>query len=93
MRAVPPTLFTAIFIVAFLRWGMKYDVEKFSGSRELYREELKKLGPMNRGEWISLVGFLFAIAVAFLEPLYKNLLPVIPSCGHNNVLHPGHQRW
>jgi sodium-dependent dicarboxylate transporter 2/3/5 len=76
MRAVPPTLFTAIFIVAFLRWGMKYDVEKFSGSRELYREELKKLGPMNRGEWISLVGFLFAIAVAFLEPLYKNLLPV-----------------
>lgn len=76
MRALPPTIFTAIFLVAFLRWGMKYDVQTFSGSRELYREELKKLGPMNRGELVSLIGFVFAIMVAFLEPLYKGVIPV-----------------
>ncbi|KJS01576.1 MAG: hypothetical protein VR68_04710 [Peptococcaceae bacterium BRH_c4a] len=73
MRAIPPTLFTAIFIVAFLRWGMKYDVQTFSGGRDVYREELKKLGPMNTGEWVSLIGFLVAIGIAFLEPFIKGL--------------------
>lgn len=73
LRAIPPTLFTAIFLVIFLRWGMKYDVQTFAGSRDLYKEELKKMGPMNRGEWVSLVGFLVAIGIAFLEPLYKGL--------------------
>ena len=76
LRAIPPTLFTAIFVVAFLRWGMKYDIDTFSGTREMYKEELNKLGPMNKGELISLLGFVFAILVAFLEPLYKNALPV-----------------
>lgn len=76
LRAIPPTLFTALFVVAFLRWGMKYDIDTFSGTKELYKGELKKLGPMNAGEWVSLLGFLFAILVAFLEPFYKNLISV-----------------
>lgn len=74
LRMVLPTVFTGIFLAAFMRWGMKYDVETFSGSRELYREELRKMGPMNRGELVSLIGFLVPILVAFMEPLYKDAL-------------------
>lgn len=70
LRMAPPTVFTAIFLVLFLRWGLRYDVEAFPGSREVYRRELAQMGPMNTGEWVSLVGFLVAVAVAFLEPLY-----------------------
>jgi len=76
LRLVPPTIFTGIFVLAYLLWGMKYDVDTFPGSKETYREELKRLGPMNRGEWVSLIGFLVGILIAFLEPLYAKALPV-----------------
>ncbi len=69
LRMLPISLLV-ILGVAALMYFMKTDMESFSGTKEFYRQELEKLGPMTFEEKISLYGFLLAIALAVLQPLY-----------------------
>lgn len=56
--------------VGVLMYFMKTDRETFGGSREFYRQELAKLGPMTYEEKVAFYGFALAIALAVLQPLY-----------------------
>ena len=69
LRMVPISL-CVIIGVAVLMYCMKTDLETFSGSKEFYRQELEKLGPMSFEEKFALGGFLIAISLAVLQPLY-----------------------
>ncbi|MDI6906700.1 MAG: SLC13 family permease [Thermoanaerobacterales bacterium] len=75
IRAVLPVIFITLCIIPFLRWGLKYDVDTFPGSKNIYKEELAKLGPMSRAEKVSLYGFLLGIVIVFAEPLFRDYLP------------------
>ncbi|MBQ4566882.1 MAG: anion permease [Desulfovibrio sp.] len=56
--------------VAIIMYFMRTDMERFSGSKEFYRQELEKLGPMTYEEKISFYGFALAILLAVCQPLY-----------------------
>lgn len=69
LRMLPVSL-CVVAGVAVLMYFMKTDVESFSGTREFYRQELEKLGPMTYEEKISLYGFALAIFLAVIQPAY-----------------------
>lgn len=69
LRMLPVSL-CVIAGVAVLMYFMKTDLQDFGGSREFYLKELEKLGPMSFEEKIALAGFLLAIGLAILQPLY-----------------------
>lgn len=56
--------------VGIMMYFMKTDRENFGGSKEFYRQELARLGPMSYEEKVSFYGFALAIALAVLQPLY-----------------------
>lgn len=69
LRMVPISLLV-IAGVGLMMYFMHTDMERFSGSKEFYRQELEKLGPMTYEEKVSLYGFALAILLAVLQPLY-----------------------
>ena len=69
LRMVPSSLLIIAGVGAMM-YFMRTDMERFSGSREFYRQELEKLGPMTYEEKISLYGFALAIILAIIQPLY-----------------------
>ena len=69
LRMVPISLLIIAGVGAMM-YFMRTDMERFSGSREFYRQELEKLGPMTYEEKISLYGFALAIILAIIQPLY-----------------------
>lgn len=56
--------------VGVLMYFMKTDRETFGGSKEFYRKEIEALGPMTFEEKVSFYGFVLAITLAVLQPLY-----------------------
>ena len=54
---------------------VKTKTKRLTGSRDYFVNEYKKLGKANRAEIIALVLFLIALALAFLRPLYEQILP------------------
>lgn len=102
MRMLPFTLVFIPLIGFYLSHILqKKDVE-LPGSKEIYKEELKKMGKLSRGELYSALVFILAVAAAFLEPLYTKFIPFldpafiffslafllffIPTKEHENVL-------
>lgn len=69
IRMLPVSVLVVIG-VGVLMYFMKPDRENFGGSKEFYRAELAKLGPMTYEEKISFYGFALAITLAVLQPLY-----------------------
>ncbi len=69
LRMVPVSL-VIILAVGILMFFMPSDRETFGGTRDFYRQELDKLGPMTFEEKISFFAFVLAIGLAVLEPLY-----------------------
>lgn len=65
-----PVSLLVIAGVGLMMYFMHTDMERFSGSKEFYRQELEKLGPMTYEEKVSLYGFALAILLAVLQPLY-----------------------
>lgn len=72
-RMLPLSLLVIVG-VAVLMYFMKTDLETFSGSREFYRKEVAKLGPMSYEEKMSFYGFAVAISLAVFQPLYAPYL-------------------
>ncbi|MEG6616715.1 SLC13 family permease [Peptococcaceae bacterium 1198_IL3148] len=85
LRMVPISLLVMIACSLFMYFGMKPDPSelKFHGSKEFYKQELEKLGPMTFEEKILGFGFLSIILLAILRPLYVDFLPFA-------WLHPAH---
>lgn len=75
IRVIIPVIFIVLCIIPYLIWGLKYDALHFPGSREVYKQELKNMGPMSTAEKVSLYGFLLGIVIVFAEPLFKEYLP------------------
>ena len=69
LRMVPVSL-VIILAVGILMFFMPSDRETFGGTRDFYRQELDKLGPMTFEEKISFFAFVLAIGLAVLQPLY-----------------------
>lgn len=65
-----PISILVVLGVGILMYFMKTDRESFGGTKEFYRQELAKLGPMTYEEKVSFYGFALAIALAVLQPLY-----------------------
>lgn len=59
-------LFAAVFPI---------DRKHFEGSHEYFEEELKKMGPLTGSEKWGFIIFLLAVAMPFLEPLWRPYLP------------------
>lgn len=69
LRMVPVSL-VIILAVGILMFFMPSDRETFGGTREFYRRELEKIGPMTFEEKVSFLAFVLAIGLAVLQPLY-----------------------
>ncbi|MFR8276145.1 MAG: SLC13 family permease [Desulfovibrio fairfieldensis] len=69
LRMLPISILVVLG-VGVMMYFMKTDRETFGGSKEFYRQELAKLGPMSYEEKVSFYGFALAIALAVLQPLY-----------------------
>lgn len=67
LRMLPVSMLVVLG-VGVMMYFMKTDRETFGGSREFYRQELAKLGPMSYEEKVSFYGFALAIALAVLQP-------------------------
>lgn len=54
---------------------LKTDVKSIPGSREYFKHEIEKIGKMTKAQVLALTLFLVAVLLAFLRPLYQNILP------------------
>lgn len=75
MRWFVPILL-AVFLVnlAFL-WHLPTTVRQLPGAREAFRRQYQELGPMRPGEKWGFWLFVLAVVLAFIRPLYADLLP------------------
>ena len=65
-----------IFIVNLLfLWYMNSSVHSLHGTREEFMKMYEALGPVRKGEKICFWIFVLAIILAFLRPLYADILP------------------
>lgn len=71
MRMVPISLLI-IAAIGLLMYFMPTDRETFGRSKEFYRQELDKIGPMTFEEKVSFFAFVIAIGLAILQPLYAS---------------------
>ncbi len=69
LRMIPISILVILGVGA-LMYFMSTDVESFSESKEFYRQELEKLGPMSYEEKVAFYSFAFAILLAVMQPLY-----------------------
>ncbi len=69
LRMLPVSILVVLG-VGVMMYFMRTDRENFGGSKEFYRQELARLGPMSYEETVSFYGFALAIALAVLQPLY-----------------------
>jgi sodium-dependent dicarboxylate transporter 2/3/5 len=69
--------FAAVFLV--IAWAMIHmgalpvDIDKISGGRELFRRQLRALGSMKRGEWITMIVFFCTAALWITRPLLAGI--------------------
>jgi sodium-dependent dicarboxylate transporter 2/3/5 len=65
--------FAAIFLV--IAWGMitwvlyPFDIAEIEGGRSFFRRQLKALGPMKRGEWVTMIVFFSTAGLWVTRPL------------------------
>ncbi len=74
-----PFLGVLVFINLFFLLKLPLPVQHLPGSREYFQGMYKKLGAMGRAETISLVLFIAAMLMAFIRPLYADILPALKS--------------
>ena len=76
IRMVPPLMLEALAVALYLRFVPRYERSDFPGSKSYYREELAKLGPVTRGEYIAFWGFIIGIVLVFGRPFFKAYVPI-----------------
>ncbi|MFP4020072.1 MAG: SLC13 family permease [Halanaerobium sp.] len=77
LRMLPFTLVFIPFIGFYLSHILQSEDIKLPGSKEIYKQELKKMGKMKKGEIYSALVFILAVVSAFLEPVYSRHLPFL----------------
>ena len=69
--------FAAVFLViawAMITWVLyPFEIDQISGGRELFRRQLRALGSMKRGEWITMVVFFCTAALWITRPLLAGI--------------------
>ncbi len=65
-------MFAVVMIVMQL---FPLPIKEIEGTKGYFSEQYKALGKMKRGELICIVFFLLALGLAFLRPLYEDILP------------------
>lgn len=73
-RMIPISLLIIVAISIYMYFFMKPEVERFSGNKAYYRDELKKMGPMTFEEIVVCAGFLLIMILAMTRPLYVDLI-------------------
>lgn len=74
IRMLPFTLVFIPLIGFYLSHFLQKENVKLPGSKEIYREELAKMGKLKRGEMFSGIAFFLAVLVTFVEPFYSEHL-------------------
>lgn len=59
-----------LYLLAFAKKG-----SELGGSKEYFREEFRKMPPMDKCEWASFLLFVVAALLAFTRQLYQDFLP------------------
>lgn len=72
-----PLLFIIMLLILAVLEAMPLPVKHLEGGKEYFRQSYADLGPMSRGEKMGLVLFLAATILAFIRPLYVDLLPMM----------------
>lgn len=70
-----PFLLIIIGVNLLFLFSLKLPVRHMQGTKSYFLEMQQKLGKMKTSEIISLILFLTAAALAFLRPLYADMLP------------------
>ncbi len=70
-----PVFLSLIPVTLLFGFIFPVDNKHFNGSADYFREQLDKMGPLSRAELWGVVIFLFAIALPFLEPFWRPLIP------------------
>jgi sodium-dependent dicarboxylate transporter 2/3/5 len=69
--------FAAIFLViawVMITWVLyPFDIKEIEGGRSLFRRQLKSLGPMKRGEWITMIVFFCTAVLWTTRPLLAGI--------------------
>ena len=74
IRFLPLLIILMFFILAFLL-RLPMPISHLDGGKEYFQETYRKLGPMKKGEKLGLWLFVTATVLAFIRPLYVDLLP------------------
>ena len=70
-----PVLFLVFLLNLFYLWRINRTARNLNGSTAYFKKLNKDFGPLKRGEKIGLALFVLATLLAFLRPLYAELLP------------------
>ncbi len=73
-QMLPYLLVLAAGVCAYLLL-IKTGQKTIPGSREYFKEEIKKIGTMTKAQALALALFCAAALLAFLRPLYQSVLP------------------
>ncbi len=76
VRCVPLVIFVGVPMLILLL-SNKLEYKELPGTREALREELRKLGRMNRGEIASAALFVGAFVLSLARPLFQSFLPTL----------------
>ena len=70
-----PILFLVFLLNLFFLWQVNRTTQDLNGSASYFKKLNEAFGPLKRGEKIGLTLFVLATLLAFLRPLYAELLP------------------
>lgn len=77
VKQLMPFLVALVIVNTAYLCTIKTSVSHLKGTREFFREEYRRLPPMQRSERISLALFLTPTLLAFIRPAYSALLPAL----------------
>jgi sodium-dependent dicarboxylate transporter 2/3/5 len=70
IRMLPLSLLVMTAMSVMMYFFMRGETSQFRGSRDFYRKELEKIGPMTYEEKVIGIAFLAVVLLAVLRPLY-----------------------
>ncbi len=70
-----PILFLVFLLNLFFLWQVNRTTQDLNGSASYFKKLNEEFGPLKRGEKIGLTLFVLATMLAFLRPLYAEVLP------------------
>lgn len=72
-----PFLIVMLAVISVYLFSIKLSVKHLDGTKEYFQSMYKDLGKMKKGEKISAMLFLAATTLAFIRPLYAEIIPML----------------